>query len=1190
MSAARFLKLLEDSGMLDDATISELRDQIADAKHRVTAESIAKALVDKGHLTKFQATRLVGQATEGEEKTEKKKKSKKAKPREAADDDLGLAPTGEDDLGLAPLDGEEKEEVQEKKPAAATPPPDDEGVVMLEDASEPVDGLTPVEDAGAGLTPVGDAGPGLTPVPPQPAGMGPLPDDGSALSQQPGPASLDPFADAAAEATSTPATMPSQVQKKKAAGWGSKLIFGSAIALPLLVFFGVMLYINLTKTPALEMFEAAMADYRSESYSQAKAKFENFLKSYPEDENASEARVRIALADMRLAVNDPQRGLDTVKELIPTIVEEEKFSLAREEFAGILPMIPEGFITKAKATNNMKQAEELIELAQEGLDLVLDPSNIPTSIRIRIDKRVERIVEDIALVRRAIEQDKNLERAIAEIEVAVRGDDTQAAYQIYKDLLKVYPGLENNEQLLTAVGRITEKVRVLVKTTSENPASVTTEPESKSEFEVVLATRSGDGSPRAKGQVAPVLAGGSVYGLDAGTGELLWRRFVGPETSFFPVRLSDQADADIVIASASSFEVMRCGTDTGKVVWRLPVGEPFFDPVVAGRNLYVATESGEFFEIDAETGNANRGSVLPQRLQSPPGVASNRPRAFQPGEHSNLYVMSTDTLECKDVFYLGHKAGSVTLPPLVLLKYVFLVENAGRDYSLLHILTIRTEGDGPSLRHAQESIRFKGNIRVPVVAYGKQRVLVLTDRGEVRVFDVDITDADEPVKDAASKTAQHDRPVIGYPLTDASSLWVADDRLTNYRIQVTTKEITRNPNVANIGDTFMAPLQQFQDTLVHVRRAKDSAGVIVAAVNIDNPRKPLWETHLGVPAGRVQVDPEQGEILAITAAGSLFEIDRDALTSGITDQPKLSIRGGGSKSFTQAIELSGNRVALLNPADHQHLLVYDPAAGTPLQNVELGLPDVKISASPVAFQDGLLLPLERGVIAFVDPASGAEKTLPFQPRLEPGETIAWRSPATIDGQADTVIVADDRRNLYRVGLKDQPRPFLAELEKARLDVQVTTPLASVGDMVYGGVHSEGTDTVVAIGVKDLKVGQEWDLEGGRVTWGPHRVGDTVLIVVDGKQLWCFETGGKTRWEKPAALPAQPVGFPLLDGSDFVFASHGGAVWRTSGGNGELAGQTNVGEPLSTGPVAYSGRLLLCGNDGALHVIPTPAGS
>jgi len=65
-----------------------------------------------------------------------------------------------------------------------------------------------------------------------------------------------------------------------------------------------MLWYNLWKTPADELFEVAMEDYRGESYSQAIDKFDRFLNNYPNHEKASEARVRIVLAKLRLVLVD----------------------------------------------------------------------------------------------------------------------------------------------------------------------------------------------------------------------------------------------------------------------------------------------------------------------------------------------------------------------------------------------------------------------------------------------------------------------------------------------------------------------------------------------------------------------------------------------------------------------------------------------------------------------------------------------------------------------------------------------------------------------------------------------------------------------------------------------------------------------------------------------------------------------
>ena len=110
-----------------------------------------------------------------------------------------------------------------------------------------------------------------------------------------------------------------------------------------------------------------------------------------------------------------------------------------------------------------------------------------------------------------------------------------------------------------------------------------------------------------------------------------------------------------------------------------------------------------------------------------------------------------------------------------------------------------------------------------------------------------------------------------------------------------------------------------------------------------------------------------------------------------------------------------------------------------------------------------------------------------------------------------------------------------------------------------------------------------------MTWGPERAGNAVLVAVDGKQLRCFEAGQKERWDKPAPALGPPCGLPLVVGDDFVFASVEGFLWRISGKSGAQVGKSEVGEPLSSGLVAYGERQLLCAGDGVLHVIPMPSG-
>src|SRR4051794_19944474 len=58
----KVLDLAEQQGLLDVKAIAELRRQVAESKFVITPEAIAKVLVDHGHLTPFQARKLVSQA------------------------------------------------------------------------------------------------------------------------------------------------------------------------------------------------------------------------------------------------------------------------------------------------------------------------------------------------------------------------------------------------------------------------------------------------------------------------------------------------------------------------------------------------------------------------------------------------------------------------------------------------------------------------------------------------------------------------------------------------------------------------------------------------------------------------------------------------------------------------------------------------------------------------------------------------------------------------------------------------------------------------------------------------------------------------------------------------------------------------------------------------------------------------
>ncbi|MCA9121459.1 MAG: PQQ-binding-like beta-propeller repeat protein [Planctomycetaceae bacterium] len=1154
MSAKKFIQLLEDNGVLDAATLREIRRQVKDKN--VSAATVAKALVEKGKLTKFQATKLVGQAT--------------AAPEPGDDDESGLLLVEET--------------------------PEDNEVVLLESAAdepEEVVGLTPVEDAGAALTPVGgvpasgSGGLELLDGGLEPIGGGGL-DDLDAFAGGGAAQSLDPFSapaqqTAATGGGSTKEPKPRR-EKKNQQDWGGKLMIGGGGLLLFLILAGGLLWYNLTKQSPLELYEAAEEAYRSESYSDAMAKFERFVKTYSSDENADDAQVRIALCRIRIVIGDPQKAYDTAMEVLPPVQELEPFSGARDELATLLPAIPEGFIKKAKQAPDTDGMEELIGKAEKALaDLVNKPEYVPASKRPA--ERLKRIDEDILIVKRAISQDRDLAKAIVEIKEHAKNGKTVEAYQVYKDLLKVYPVVADDAGMQAAVLEITEKLKNLVKLEEEAVEATTADEPSTTEFRVVLASRtanSTDGVPRLNGQVVPILAAGSVYGLDAGTGKVLWRRYVGHVTDHHPQPLSGQGDADILVTDGHRQELIRLNATSGDLVWRLPIGEPFASPSIAGDQIYVATHSGKILQIDANSGNSSRRVAIPQSLDLSPGVAQIHPYLIQVGDHSNLYAISRDSLSCDEVVYFGHKAGTVATPPLIVQDHVLIAENAGPDYCLLHIFKITPGGDGPILRRPQAAIRLTGNVIVPMVLYGR-RPLVVTDLGEVNVFNVDFNSEKDTVTTAtAPLPASRAAPLLSYPVVEGTTLVLADEKLVKYQLQVTTKQITQK-SVTNSSDSCIAPPRLLGDILIITRRLQGSVGATVSALQVDNFRKPEWETQLGTPIGRV--GPAGNQLAAITAAGALFEIDSKVLQAKVSNEPALTVTAaGGSRSFTDQVEFAGGKVAFFNPAENEQALIYSPEAGSGrLRVVQLKLSGAKVTCVPVAFQDGLLAPLDSGEVMLANTTTGDNLVLPFQPKLGPGEDVKWRRPAVI---GDAFVVVDDRKNVYRVEIKPDPKPFLAPVASGKLEVDIDSDLAAVGDTVYGVVRNSGGDVIVALNTGDLKLAKEFALTG-RVVWGPVQVGDAVLCLSSVEGLLCFEAGANQRWANSAGCGGQPVGVPLSVDGDFLFALKEGAVARIAGNGGAQVAQTVIGEPLGAGPVAFGARLLLPGSDGALHVIKTP---
>src|SRR5262245_31936371 len=80
ISARKFLDRLAERGLLEDQVVQQVRTHIEQSLFEVPADAVAKMLVDKGHLTSFQANKLVAEVTAEVEAEESAPAPKKAAP------------------------------------------------------------------------------------------------------------------------------------------------------------------------------------------------------------------------------------------------------------------------------------------------------------------------------------------------------------------------------------------------------------------------------------------------------------------------------------------------------------------------------------------------------------------------------------------------------------------------------------------------------------------------------------------------------------------------------------------------------------------------------------------------------------------------------------------------------------------------------------------------------------------------------------------------------------------------------------------------------------------------------------------------------------------------------------------------------------------------------------------------------
>jgi outer membrane protein assembly factor BamB len=1137
--ANRLIELLEAKELLPVEVVAELRRQVVNSKVRLQPELLARLLVDNGHLTKFQATKLITELNANPSSVQKR----------VAEEELGFAPSGSATEAILE---EEVEPLLDGSPSR-------KGSGSLaqtnsskgrEESGSP-QGAERTESSSKREPPKKNAGGDK-----KPAGGG-----------------FDKAASFHKESLPSLPLRATRSPTNKTNPWDSFRILGVGVILSLVLVAGFVLVRWMVRGNADDALQFADNAYQQRSYEDAANSYRNFAVTWPTHQMVSYSRIRAALASLRKELEsstNPSVALRTAEEVLPGVIGESGLADQQSDLAGALVSLAEKFIVRMDSVNSTEERKLLMDEMNRLLNFLGDPQLVGSTQRAQLAPSLQRIDESRFRIQREIQRDDELVIAMARIDKHLDARETFSAYDVRKDLINRYPLLESHPEIIQRVLAASEIQRELVKE-SPSPIEIPTEAATRYFRRTFNLSRSdGTSIPSLRGNLIFYQIRGSLYAIDAETGRILWSRVVGGAIQTQPVRVTDSPDSDVIVAAAETGLVMRLEGRTGNIQWSAQLGEIVFQPIVDSDELFLSTSSGYLVNMDIETGYAKWTRLLPQPIETGPAIRAGGKWIYQTASHSNIYVLDRRSGECNQVLYLGHRDGTIQVPPVFVMGHLILVENINLGSARIRILL----SEDSRLQPSQTAIPMDGNVLSQPKVDGRQ-ILVQSNLGNSMLLDVEPSAQGDKVTVLAKVPRNLQSPQTFWSAFANNQVWLAEKRLARFDLIVTQGALNRKW-ILHEGDEFVGPLNLLEEVLIHARRLNGNQGVRVSAANARDG-SPIWTADLGVPVKLLHRDGLD-RLDAVTSSGGVFGLIENE-KSYVLDEPSSSM-AVSLKRFTNPVWFSGNRAILLNSSNPREYALYSSDRPSRLKMMTLPLGSSQPSGTAIAVGQNIVLGLDNGQLLMFDPESGQLLGNPYQAvPMRPGQTIRWSQPAVIPNES-ALVVACDAGRIARLSAGDTLRPLV----EAPLEDPLISPLVFFQDVVVAVESSSGRHQMASFNANNLQLVKRWPLKGRWIS-GPFALGEYLVVQTD-QEVQAWDPNGNLQWV--TSIVGSPlVAPPIAKADQTLLATIDGRIWLVNSKDGSIIGSTNVGHSISTSPLLEENGILLGSEEGVVSEVPIP---
>ena len=1164
MTPRQLLEKLENLGIIDPKVLGKIRTEIEKSDKKIKPKSVLAFLVKKKHITEQQAKILL---TSAKESPKKENDFEFVDPEPAVDKDFD---TG-DLIGLGNQDvvAEVDATVPEVNVAVdydATQTLVDAGD-LAEDFAVPV--VNPIEIGSVMPTEVGV---------PQEQAFDALADDG--------------YASGAYETQSGPQQTLASFRGKKDRSdqWATKWLYvGFGILGTLLIGVTVLWFVNIGQKPE-DMFEAAMSSFNKQSYGDAQKKFDNYLDQYATHKDAPKAKVKRIHAIIRgtYGLRNYTEVIKQAQTLLPELREQEdansQMEELRDDLAVMLPTSLADISKKAIKTTKLEEMKEGLAKVKGFYALVEDPVYIPNSRRKSpsVNDNYLKIANNIATIEGQIEKEEQYELDLVQIERLNEAKKTDQAFAVYRKLTRNYGDLASRSAIRELMVKISQTEQALVKQIELPELRPTNVPRRGAvEQTVVLSVTSGKPVPALKDEVVAFLAEGSVYGIDAGEGVVKWRRFVGFETTNQP---EVTTDGKVIVSDQRNNDLLQLDLQSGQLIWRVEIQEPFLAPSLTEQAVILNTESGKLLQLDRATGELRNSIQLPQAINVGAMLADRDPYLYQVGSYQNLYVISNQTFDCVEVFSLGHYEGSISTVPQTWTGHILLVVNLGGQ-SDLYVLKPRDKGRALELVQVIPGI-VSGTVSTPMKRFGRW-MLLTSDTGELRILELYPEEEKNPVKVLTQDVFDAKGSERVFVTTEGSNLWVAGKGIMRYRVPRNLAQFNRIVNVDS-GDTFLTPVSKLDDYLFHIKK-RNRSGMVSASLVDAMELKTVWRTDLG---GELAGSPilYNDAVIAVNNQGDTFPLDETVVSSGIASASMRASKIRSDLQFETLVELPDSKFVCFGAEGRKDMLLVDLKKNKS-RVLSLVKPANQIACPPIAFGSDVIVPTLTGQVARVNPNSGAMQGTPFQPALQPnGMTPKWFEPARLDenqlviarGQIDKempsviyTLSASSPRSVKKTGELVCPSP-------------VKSNVVLSGSQLFGVLETADGDKLTAFSSQPVAIVKAVALESDFVS-GPWATQVGILVATSNGKLTCYEDDLSLKWSaelqsvKFACAPALTAN---ANGRLMLCYQNGNVVWLAAE-TGKLISKVDLGQPINHRPLLKGDKMYFGGMDGTIHIVDQP---